>query len=245
MTTPATHPCGVADCPKDAFARGWCQKHYTRWRRYGSPTGRPVQRDRGECAADGCDSQERTRGWCNAHYKRWLRWGDPHVKRPTTPAEARFWAKVEKNGPTPSTYRHRGTCWQWTAGTISTGYGMFHPTKSTQVLSHRYAYEQVKGPIPDGLVIDHLCRNRLCVNPAHLEAVTLAVNTRRGLSVSTFNALKTDCPASHPYSPENTYVSPKGSRICRACARERDRKPHRNATLRRRITKQHNERKAA
>jgi len=167
------------------------------------------------------------------------------MTRPSQQPAIRFWAKVDKKGPTPPTFRHRGQCWQWTAGVISTGYGMFHRSKTKGVLAHRYAYELLIGPIPDGLVIDHLCRNRRCVNPAHLEAVTMRVNTRRGLSVSTFNALKTDCPAGHPYSPENTYISPKGSRICRACARERDRKPHRNATLRRRQAKERNERKAA
>lgn len=161
------------------------------------------------------------------------------------PAAERFWPKVDKNGPIPATFRHRGSCWQWTAGAISTGYGLFHQANRKAVLAHRYSYEQLVGPIPDGLVIDHLCRNRRCVNPAHLEAVTTGVNTRRGLGVSTFNALKTDCPAGHPYSTENTYVSPKGSRICRACARERDRQPHRSATLRRRLAREKTNGRAA
>jgi len=197
------------------------------------------------CSVPSCGKPHRGRGYCVSHYKRWVRWGDPNIKRPTTGATDRFWAKVDKDGPAPSTFRHRGQCWQWTAGVIGTGYGLFHPTKTTTALAHRYSYELLVGTIPDGLVIDHLCRNRRCVNPAHLEAVTTAVNVRRGLSVSTFNALKTDCPAGHPYSPENTYISPKGSRICRACARERDRQPHRNAALRRRLAREHNNQEVA
>lgn len=146
---------------------------------------------------------------------------------------ARFWAKVNCLGAIPAQGTAVGTCWEWTAGKTKQGYGGFHPTKARMVLAHRYAYELLIGPIPAGLVIDHLCRNRVCVNPAHLEPVTTGENTRRGFSVSTWNRIKTKCPADHPYSAENTYVSPKGSRICRACARDRDRQPHRLSNFRR------------
>jgi hypothetical protein len=160
------------------------------------------------------------------------------MARKVTPASERFWGKVDKDGPLPATFRNRGPCWIWTAGATKQGYGMFHPTKRTFALAHRYAYEQLKEPIPVGLVIDHLCRVRRCVNPSHLQPVTMGENTLRGLSVSTFNRLKTHCPVGHPYDAANTYVSRRGSRICRACARERDRQPHRNATLRRRLKRQ-------
>lgn len=155
------------------------------------------------------------------------------MARKSIPALLRFLAKIDHNGPQPSSFRHRGVCWQWTAGKTRQGYGGFHPVKGQTVLAHRYSYNHYVGPIPEGLVIDHLCRNRACVNPSHLEAVTMGTNTMRSPGVSFFNKLKTSCPAGHPYDAANTYKSPRGSRICRECARERDRQPHRHISVRR------------
>ena len=124
----------------------------------------------------------------------------------------RFWARVERGNPSE--------CWAWTGFVGKDGYGQFgfrvgeSPKHHGQ--SHRVSYELLVGPVPAGLQLDHLCRVRHCVNPAHLEPVTSAENTRRGLK-----ATKTECVRGHQFTPDNTYRDPKsGTRKCRICRRE-------------------------
>jgi hypothetical protein len=113
------------------------------------------------------------------------------------------------------------------------GYGRFNIDYRYR-LAHRYAYELLRESIPDGMVIDHRCRNRPCVNPDHLEVVSMRENTLRGVGVTAINARRTHCPKDHPYSEANTYVSPKGYRQCRICrsARKRSDDARRRARLR-------------
>ena len=120
-----------------------------------------------------------------------------------------FWAKVKKTE----------TCWIWT-GAQSLGYGQTS-IKHKVIWAHRFSYELHKGPIPDGLQIDHLCKNKLCVNPDHLEAVSQKENLRRGDGIAARNSKKTHCPQGHEFTPENTYHrKDKDGKFCRKCVTE-------------------------
>jgi len=108
-------------------------------------------------------------------------------------------------------------CWLWIAGVNPLGYGQFWWSGRT-VTAHRFAYEREVGPIPDGLELDHLCRTRCCVNPAHLEPVTHRENTLRGDTITGRQARQTHCKRGHPLSGPNLYAKPNGRRQCRTCA---------------------------
>lgn len=124
---------------------------------------------------------------------------------------ARFMAKVS---PEPNS-----GCWLWTASLNWRGYGRLK-VNGRMVHAHRFAFEMTKGPIPQNLVIDHLCRTRGCVNPDHMEPVTSAVNTLRGESIVAVNARKSHCKYGHALTPENVYTAGGIKRQCRECGRE-------------------------
>jgi hypothetical protein len=136
------------------------------------------------------------------------------------PLEDRLWARVA--------IARDDECWNWT-GHLNCGYGTIFGNGRTYKV-HRLAYELLVGPIPEGLVLDHLCRNTACVNPAHLEPVTIYENTRRGLQperVAQHYAEKraqTHCKRGHELSGDNLYLGQPGKRACRTCRREATRR---------------------
>lgn len=215
--------CSVADCDRPPTARGFCQRHYTKWhrqrKRLGLPLGpKPRTLNKGKnkatCSADECDRTAETRGLCGMHYQR-LRAGSAKAgPSHREDAATRFWRYVDRRSP--------DECWPWIGVIQPRGYGIFG-MNGKKVLAHRVAYELAIGPIPDGLQIDHVrargCTRRDCVNPGHLEPVTGQENNLRSTNVSAINAAKTHCPKGHPY--DRVYKRKDGlERVCGTCARE-------------------------
>jgi hypothetical protein len=118
-------------------------------------------------------------GWCGTHYERHRVHGT--TSGPTVTAEDRFWAKVKKDGPVPGYAPQLGGCWLWTGAKHALGYGQ-QRIDWRIVPAHRFSYELLVGPIPEGLQIDHLCRVPSCVRPSHLEPVTHRENGLRGIA---------------------------------------------------------------
>lgn len=129
--------------------------------------------------------------------------------------EVRFWSKVATPvGPSE--------CWNWTDAIGSMGYGVFHLSRhitngARNVSAHRVSYTLCVGDIPEGMVIDHLCRNTRCVNYFHLRVATVKENTHAGIGPAAQNVKKTHCHRGHPLTADNTWVSPKGHRHCKQC----------------------------
>jgi hypothetical protein len=131
-------------------------------------------------------------------------------------------------------------CWLWTGYLDRNGYGKLHinakftnTKKNRVVYAHRWGYEYFKGPVPKGLVLDHLCRNPRCVNPEHLEPVPQGINSLRGVGLVAINAAKTHCPLGHAYDDQNTILAKNANhRQCRTCRNRQSRKRWKSATYR-------------
>ena len=128
----------------------------------------------------------------------------------------KFWERVNKNSG----------CWLWTGGMggRGSGYGRFYLGENKNIMAHRYSYELSKGSIPEGLVIDHICRVRNCVNPDHLRAITNEENILCGEGATAKNKRKTKCHRGHDYYPDNIYIQEvktitgiKVKRSCKTC----------------------------
>jgi hypothetical protein len=124
---------------------------------------------------------------------------------------ARFWSQVEKSPD---------GCWLWQGAMHHNGYG--RPAwQGRRTMAHRIAYTLLRGDIPEGKQLDHLCRVRRCVNPNHLEPVTQRENILRGIAPTAVNARRTACTHGHDLTPDNTYTTPDGRRQCRVCIKAR------------------------
>jgi hypothetical protein len=128
--------------------------------------------------------------------------------RPKPLAEERFYDKILIGVPPNG-------CWEWQGALTEAGYGEFMLNRKP-VYAHRHCYELLVGPVPKRKELDHLCRNRKCCNPAHLEPVTRKVNAERGAW-----AMRTHCKNGHAFTPENTAYWGKHGRSCKACHRNR------------------------
>ncbi len=160
----------------------------------------------------GC-GEETTVAKCGPRRGQYNRFISGHNARLQGSTEERLLAKIKKLP---------GGCWQWVGAIGTHGYGRFRADGKTQQ-AHRVSYTVHKGPIPAGLDLDHLCRNRGCVNPDHLEPVTRRENLLRGETFTAANAAKTHCPQGHPYDEENTMID-SGGRKCKICNREKVRR---------------------
>lgn len=131
--------------------------------------------------------------------------------------ERRLWVRIDTAGP----------CWEW-AGCHVDGYGKVSTGGRTWRI-HRLVWTLLVGPVPDNLVLDHLCRNRGCCNPDHLEPVEQRQNLLRAPTVTAMWAARTHCESGHEYTPKNTRIEPDGARRCRTCRRDRARADRRRA----------------
>lgn len=209
---------GITITAREIYDASWNRAHATmRWPRRCAntpgPDGLPILEvpamgDR-TCIADGCDRNAKTRGLCQKHYLAAWRGNGPTPLPKRTSAD-RFWAAVD---------RAEHGCWPWKGSQRRGGYGRVR-IAGRDFAAHRVAYEMEIGAIPEGLELDHLCRNRLCVRPSHLEPVTGQVNTLRGETLAAENAAKQRCIHGHEFTPENTYWRGTGHRTCRTCQRD-------------------------
>lgn len=209
MTKP-TKLCTIDGCGRPFKGRGYCDLHLKRMRK-GQPMTNGSLKVRRVCVIVGCENYRAAHGLCAKHSARLRSAGTTDLNVVTE--EERFWGYIEKTD----------TCWNWVGTAGTRGYGFFWDGIK-YVQAHRYAHEKLIGEIPDEYHVDHLCFNKLCVKPAHLEAVTAKVNIRRAQMHYGIGCAVTHCPQGHEYTPENTYIEPKGSRSCIKCRREATRR---------------------
>lgn len=214
--------CSVEGCgPKKIQAGGMCSLHYRRTRQYGDPhfTSRVMAPGRG-CAVEDCPRPHLSRGFCNAHYQRLQASGDPRPSQPLL-------RKPTKASPSDLdlfrslVVEDEQGCWNWIGPLHPSGYGRFN-VNGVAHLAHRWAYETLIRSIPAPLVVDHLCRNRQCCRPAHLDIVDTRTNLARGMSPTAIAVRTNLCKRGHELTEDNVYRQPPTYyRSCRTCTRMR------------------------
>lgn len=177
-------PCSVEGCESPSLSRGYCNRHYLKWRKYGNPTedrtGNLGKYERPErrCSLPDCDSRHYGKGYCELHWNRWRDHGDP-LHEPFS--KRREYKRIPPFERMEGKYEIGPECWEWTGYKTKDGYGLLGAggRGAGNLYAHRLAWERWRGVIPDGYEVDHLCFNTSCINPDHLEAVTPQENKSR------------------------------------------------------------------
>ncbi len=154
--------CEVDGCKDRSHGNGLCHSHYMKRRRAERPKAPKPPSPEVPCSIEGCEEIATVKGMCRRHYAR-SHWQATYVPVARKTPEERFWEKVDRRGPED--------CWDWRGGTTN-GYGSFGYSEARRLLAHRFAYELLVGPIPDGAHLHHFkCERRICVNPAHVRPI--------------------------------------------------------------------------
>lgn len=211
--------CSIEQCERPKKTRGWCSAHYQQFLKWDDPLGGGPSRNYRRAVCTICGRPAVARGLCSSHYSRWQRHGDP-LGGGAERSKYAAYATIEERFRSRYVVADNG-CHIWKAALTGNGYGAFWEN-GRQVGAHVWAWEQLNGPVPAGLHLDHfVCDTPACCNPEHVRPVTPRENTLRASnSVSAINARKTHCVREHEFTPENTHTTPDGNRRCKTCMRE-------------------------